>query len=211
MIHKINILIHVIAGTVALAIGILTIVLNRKPLLHKKYGRYFTYLLSAVIVTGFIGWLFFRSSPFLLTLTLLAGYTGLTGFRTVRLREKKTSWIDAIIAASVLITGIIYWLWLSRNSDQWSPAVIMPTLSALGLVTIYDLLKFFWIHTYIKSWWLYEHIYKMFSAFSGLLSAFTGTVLPNFKPYSQIGPSIVCTLVIVFFIWQRARLRKLKL
>jgi hypothetical protein len=31
-----------------------------------------------------------------------------------------------------------------------------------------------------------------------------GTVLPNFKPYSQLGPSVLCLWLIVFFIQRQA-------
>jgi hypothetical protein len=44
----------------------------------------------------------------------------------------------------------------------------------------------------------------MLSAYSAILSAFTGTVLPGFKPYSQLGPSVLCLWLIVFFIWRQA-------
>ena len=207
MIHEINILVHVTAGTIALIIGVIVLFYYRQTTKHKRFGRYFLYLLALVVVTGFSGWLFFRSNSFLLMLTLLAGYVGYAGFRTIRLRERKGNKWDALIAIMTLTTGILYLLWLRGGDGNWSPSVIYSTLLALALVTVYDLLKYFWLHPAIKGWWLYEHIYKMLSAFSALLSAFVGTVLPDYHPYSQVGPSAVCVWLIVFFIWQQARLR----
>ncbi len=46
----------------------------------------------------------------------------------------------------------------------------------------------------------YEHIYKMTSAFSGLLSAFIGTVFEEYKPHSQYIPSALGVLIILGFI-----------
>lgn len=208
-IHKLNILLHVTAGTTALVIGVLTIFFYSQPTRHKRFGRYFLYLLAVVVTTGFLGWLFFRSNSFLLMLTLLAGYVGYAGWRSIRLRQKRTSMVDTGIAFVSLGTGVAYLLWLKQSNADWSSSVVYPTLGALLLVTVYDLLKFFWLHPYIKEWWLYEHIYKMVSAFSAIFSAFVGTVLPNFKPYSQIGPSTFCLWLIVFFIWQQAKKKRL--
>ncbi|HEY9047754.1 MAG TPA: hypothetical protein VIN08_17730 [Ohtaekwangia sp.] len=208
MIHALNIILHVTAGIAALIVGAVTIILCRRSNDHKRWGRYFLYLLCIVVSTGYLGWLFFRSQAFLLMLTLVSGYVGYSGFRTVRLRERKASNLDALVALFALATGIAYVVSL-REGKEWSPTVIYSTLGALALVTLYDLLKFLWLYPRIKSWWLYEHIYKMISAFSALLSAFAGTVLPQFKPYSQVGPGIACTILIVIFIIQQARQRQL--
>ncbi|MDB5115703.1 MAG: hypothetical protein JWQ79_1195 [Mucilaginibacter sp.] len=48
--------------------------------------------------------------------------------------------------------------------------------------------------------WLYEHIVKMLGAFSGLLSAFSGTVFPQYQPYSQFILSILGTLITICFM-----------
>ncbi|MFM8851368.1 MAG: hypothetical protein ACKOE5_13360, partial [Cytophagales bacterium] len=70
---------------------------------------------------------------------------------------------------------------------------------------VYDLMKFFFFHEAIKKWWLYEHIYKMISTFSALVSAFSGNVLRDFHPYSQMVPSIFCTILIIVFITLKVR------
>ena len=160
------------------------------------------------MVTAFIGVLFFRSNSFLLILTLLGGYVGYSGYRTIQLRERPASGIEVLIAIGVLATGGLYLRSVQAAGGNWSPAVVYPTLSALVLVTGYDILKRVWLTDQLKTWWLYEHIYKMISAFSALLSAFSGTVLSQFKPYSQIIPSALCVSAIVYFIWKQIRSRK---
>ena len=76
MIHQFNILIHVVAGTLGLIVGTFVLLAPKATSTHVRWGRYFLYLLSVVVITGFLGWLFFRSDPFLFLLTLLAGYNG---------------------------------------------------------------------------------------------------------------------------------------
>jgi hypothetical protein len=159
------------------------------------------------VTTGFIGWLLFRSNSFLLMLTMLSGYLGYSGYRNVRLKEERSTGTDAGVAALALFTGLLYIGILNKSNTSWNPSVVYPTLSGLVLVTVYDLCKHFWWHSPIKVWWLYEHIYKMLSAHSALLSAFCGTLFPDYKPYSQIGPSIFSLWLIGFFIVQQARLR----
>lgn len=203
MIHQINILIHVFAGTLALIAGIVALLLYKGSIRHIQWGRYFLYILSVVVLSGFLGWLFFRSNSFLLMLTILSGYVGYAGWRTIRLKENRGSIIDMVIALTALTLGLMFLMSLDKADDSWNPVVIHSTLSALVLVTVYDILKFLWLHPFIKRWWLYEHIYKMTSAFSAIFSAFIGTVLPDHKPWSQIGPSSLCVLLIIFMIWRQ--------
>jgi hypothetical protein len=117
--------------------------------------------------------------------------------------------LDVLVAILTLTTGFLYLFWLRQGDGNWSHPVIYSTVTALGLVTTYDLAKHFIFYEQLKTWWLYEHIYKMISAFSVLLSAFAGTVLPeSFKPYSQIAPSIICIWLIIFFICQQQGRRR---
>ena len=83
--------------------------------------------------------------------------------------------------------------------------------SALGTllaVTAYDLSRLGWRARWRRSpAWRYEHIWKMVSAYAALLSAFTGTVLAQYQPYSQFLPSVLCTgLALGFWLrtyWQQ--------
>jgi len=45
----------------------------------------------------------------------------------------------------------------------------------------------------------------MLAAYSAILSAFTGTVLPQYFPYSQVGPSIGCLVLFAYFVIRRSR------
>jgi uncharacterized membrane protein len=204
MLHTFNISLHVLAGTMALVIGLLALLVRKPSARHFRYGRYFVYLLAVVVGTGFIGLVFFRSSSFLLMLTLGAGYHVYAGYRAVQLRRQRSTRPDALVAGGALAVGLLYLFYLRQADGNWAPPVVYSTLAALALVTGYDLLKYFWLHERIQSWWLYEHIYKMLSAYSAILSAFMGTVLPGFKPYSQLGPSVLCLWLIIFFIWRQA-------
>jgi hypothetical protein len=205
--HTVNLSIHVLFGCLALAVGTLALLARKRAGRHTRLGRWFLYLLSVVVGTGLLGALFFRANGFLLMLTMLSGYVGYAGYRTVRLREKRSSSFDAALALTMLVVSSIYIGWLWQSGLSWSPAVVYSTWSALVLVSTYDLIKHHWAHERLKGWWRYEHIYKMISAYSALLSAFVGTLLPQYKPYSQVGPSTFCLLLIGYQIWRQARKR----
>lgn len=205
MLHTFNIGLHVVAGTIALILGIIAVSVSKTTRTHKRFGIWFLYCLSVVVTTGFVGWLFFRSNSFLLMLTILSGYVGFAGYRNIRLKEQKSTRWDFFATLLAFSLGILYIIWLNKSNTSWTPSVVYPTLGALMLVTIYDTVKFLWLHAAIKKWWLYEHIYKMVSAFSAILSAFCGTVFNKFQPLSQIGPSTFCIILIVFFIVREAR------
>ena len=206
--HTVNIIVHILFGTIGLLIGLVALVYQNQPRQHIRYGRYFLYILTVVVATAFIGIIFFRSNPFLLILTLLSGYVGYSGYRAVRLREQQTSSVDMLLAISALLTGTLYIRSMQLAGGNWSPTVVYPTLSALVFVACYDLVKHFWLFQRLKTWWLYEHIYKMVSAYSAIASAFAGTVLSHYQPYSQILPSALGLIIIGSFIWKRARGRK---
>jgi hypothetical protein len=83
--------------------------------------------------------------------------------------------------------------------------------SALGVLltmTGYDLSRFAWRRQWRRGAWRYEHIWKMVSTYAALLSAFTGTVLADYQPYSQFVPSVLGTVVAVAFLVHTYRRRR---
>jgi hypothetical protein len=199
-VHTINIFLHVTLGITGLILGSLALIFRQPLGRHQKLGKYFLLALLGVVVTGFLGFLFFRSNPFLLMLTILSSYVGYSGYRTVQVRQGRASVPDILTAVAAIALGISYLVFLNQSGADWSPAVVYSTLSGLLIVSGYDLIKHFLLFNRLRNWWLYEHIYKMLSAYSAILSAFTGTVLPGFKPYSQIMPGIFTFALIVYFI-----------
>jgi uncharacterized membrane protein len=65
--HSTNIVAHVIAGTIALLLGIITHSSQKGKNIHKKAGRLFLLSLLFVISTGLIGVFVFGRNNFLKT------------------------------------------------------------------------------------------------------------------------------------------------
>lgn len=198
--HSINILIHVICGLIALLLGIVILVAKKGNKTHIKFGRIFLVFLAVVICTGLVGAIVFRGNPYLLVLTILAGYNGFSGFRTMKTKSNKPKLLDVSVALLSLGIGLCFMDYLKSTELFWNPTVIYSTFGALFLIVGYDLIRYLIPSKSYKALWLYEHIYKMINAFTALLAAAVGTMLPNYKPYSQLLPSIFGTLLVIGFM-----------
>jgi hypothetical protein len=200
ILHKSNIIIHVIAGTFALILAIIAIISNKRIVFHKKVGKVFLGFLSIVILTGLLGVFIFGRNSFLLVITVLSGYFGFSGYRTLQTKSNEPKMLD-IIVALLSISTVFYFLYYFKTIGMiWKPVIIYSTVGAIIAVISYDLLRYFIPKAKYQKLWFYEHIYKMIGAFTALLSAFSGTVLYAYKPYSQILPSVFGTLLQIGFI-----------
>jgi len=200
--HNLNILVHVITGSIALLLGLIALLSRKGGIAHNKTGRYFLMFISAVIFTGLIGVLVFGRNTFLLVITILSGYVSFSGYRILKLKSNIPKSID-ILAAIVSLLILAYFLYYFKSIGMiWSPIIIYSTVGALLFVISYDFLRYSIPRKkYIKNRiWIYEHIYKMTSAFSALLSAFIGTVFEEYQPHSQYIPSALGMVIIFGFI-----------
>lgn len=204
--HQINILLHVLAGSLALLSGIIALAVGKGSRRHLRTGRFFAWMLAIVVSTGAFGVLVYHRNPFLLLITVLAGYNTWSGIRTLRLAGRRPTVPDMLmpLAAGVFAGWYVYHL--DAIGFYWSPVIIWSTVGALLVVMGYDCSRWLLPAAFRRRAMLYEHAYKMIGAFSGILSAFTGTVLPQYKPYSQFMPSVIGMLgIIITFIWLSRR------
>ena len=199
-IHLTNIIVHVTAGSAGLLLGVMALLTRKGGARHKKAGRWFLAVLSVVILTGLIGVFVFKRNTFLLVITMLSAYLGFSGFRTIRFKSNQPRVPDMAVAVVTLLS-VIYFLYYMRSIGMiWSPVIIYSTVGYLSLVIAYDFIRYLIPRERYGGLWLYEHILKMVSAFSGILSAFVGTVLPQYQPYSQFLPSTFGTLIAIGFM-----------
>jgi hypothetical protein len=107
---------------------------------------------------------------------------------------------DVLVALATLGSGIFFLYYIKSIGMVWSPVIIYATLGFLFFSISYDLLRYLIPEKKYGKLWLYEHIYKMIAAFTALLAAATGTILPNFKPYSQFLPTVFGTFLALGFV-----------
>lgn len=208
LLHKSNLILHISAGCSALLIGLFILLIKKGGLVHRRSGRVFLVLLFFVILTGLIGVFVFKRNGFLLVITTLSGYMGFSGFRAIRNRSNRPKLVDITAALLALASAIFFIGYFYSIGMMWSPVIIYSTVGYLILAVFYDLGRYLIKEKVYQKLWLHEHIAKLVSAFSGLLSAFTGTVLPQYQPYSQFLPSIFGSFIAISFmfaLWRKNR------
>jgi len=208
LLHRSNLNFHVSAGSLALLVGLYILFKNKYGKVHRVSGRVFLVLLTIVIATGLIGVFVFNRNSFLLVITTLSAYMGFSGFRAMRNRSNVPKILD-ISVALLALTSVLFFIWYFHSIGMiWSPVIIYSTVGYLILAVAYDLGRYLINKDVYQKFWLYEHILKLISAFSGLLSAFTGTVFPQYQPYSQFLPSVLGSFIALYFmfeVWSKRR------
>jgi len=198
--HRTNIIIHVTIGSIALLLGLIIILQKKGGDKHRKMGKWFLILLSLVILTALLGFFAFNANQFLLVLTLVAGYNGYSGFRTLQTKSNTPELMDILVALATLYSGIFFLYYIESIGMIWAPIIIYSTMGYLFLIIGYDLLRYLIPKNKYGNLWFYEHIYKMISAFTALTAAAAGNILPDYKPYSQFLPSVLGTFLAIGFI-----------
>lgn len=211
--HTVNVAIHVGFGTVALLLGLVPLVTTKGGRIHTRFGRWFLVCITVVIATAVIGIFAFGFRAFLAVITLLSAYEAYSGFRALRIRFTGPKAVDAVVSVFALGTAVLFIVYLRSVHWPWSPAVIYPTLGTLVAVAVYDLARFMFPKSWFAKTWLYEHLIKMIGAYTAVVSAFSGTVLERWQPWSQIAPSMFGTAAMLAFIvhYQRTKRRGLPL
>src|SRR6202011_1823256 len=205
MTHAANIAIHVVFGAIALVIGFVPLVTQKGGRTHVRFGRWFLICLIVVIATAVIGIVAFGFRAFLGVITMLSAYEAWSGYRVFSIRATGPRILDAVIALAALVAAVLFIIYLRSVQVPWAPVVIYSTLGTLVAVASYDLLRFALPKNWVARSWLYEHLVKMMGAYTAIVSAFSGTVLARWQPWSQMAPSIVGTIAMIGFIIYHAR------
>ncbi|MEL6638114.1 MAG: hypothetical protein AAFW73_21680 [Bacteroidota bacterium] len=211
MLHQINIIVHVLAGCLAMLIGIVAYASTKGDKLHRRMGQIFLFLMGIVILTALNGVLFFIDRPFLTVVTLQSAYLSYTGYRVLRIRQSAWQTID--LGIMLLTLGVLAgFLWQRAVANVlWHQLVVDYLLLYLSIILLFDLLRYFRPKlSFGPRFWLYDHIFRMTSAFTALVSAGFGTVFATWEPLNQILPAVLGTGWLVFCLWYFPRKGKVK-
>lgn len=208
ILHQANIIIHIIFGSSALFIGCLALIFKKGGKTHKTLGRLFLISMAFVILTGLVGVFLFGVNVSLLMVTALSGYNAFSGYRVIKNKTLEFKFLDIAVALFTAGTAIYFIYYIKSIGLFWAPVVMYSLVGALFLLISYDLLRYFIPANKYKGLWLYEHIYKIIAAFTALLSAFIGTVFPQYHPYSQFVPSILgmsMAFIFMFYYYRKSK------
>lgn len=197
----VNITIHVVAGILAMLVGIISYASAKGKRTHMVAGRVFLLLMGIVIITATVGVLFFRDRPFLTLVTIQSFYMAASGYRALWYKTRGPGWLDLLLVLFLLCAGGVFVYSLQGANIVWHGSVVFYLLLVLFMVGVYDVLR---ISKVLKlpHAWLPEHFLKMTSAYSALLSAGLGTALAGFEPYSQIVSAALGNILLIGVIWR---------
>lgn len=199
MLHQLNIIIHVLAGIIAMGFGVAAYANYKGGAGHRRSGQYFLGFMAVVILTAVNGVLNFVDRPFLSVVTLQSAYLAWSGWRAVKRKAKPLNRGDLllIIIASIFVVRF-FWIMQSANI-VWNQGVVWYLLLYLVAILSFDLLR------YLKPklvasprFWIYDHLFRMTGAFTALVSAGVGTVMGDWGAWSQIVPASLGTLWLFF-------------
>lgn len=199
--HVANIAVHVIFGALAIALGFVILFKTKGTPAHRRLGRYFVFLTAIVCVTAIVGTLFFRYIPVFAVLSVLVPYQLLSGWYTVRKQSKEPSRLDAMLT----LAAMVFLMVLAPKVLASHAMVAFSSLGALATILLYDSARWIFPQRWHLVLWKYEHVYKMNASLFGMLSAFVGNVVRMGQPWSQLAPSVVGLLVILFFFLKLGR------
>ncbi len=198
--HTVNVAVHVAFGTICLLLGLISLFTTKGGRRHIRVGRYFLACLAVVIATAVLGILAFGFRAFLSVITMLAAYEGYSGYRALKIRTTGPRLQDAVVSVAGMGIAVLFVTYLRSVHIPWAPAVIYSTLGTLVFIAGYDLVRFAFPRHWFQRTWFYEHLVKMLGAYTAVVSAFAGTVLEKWQPYSQVIPSILGVVAMLGFI-----------
>jgi len=206
--HMLNVLLHVGFGTLGIFLGSVQLVRRKGDAGHRWIGRAFLMCATVLSITAFVGTLVFNRDPFLMTLSVAATYNWLAGWRALHLRETGPRLVDNLLAFVALSYCFGFALYAQLLAGpQWSGVTIYTTLGFLSAVTLYDLVRNIGGAAWLARTWLGEHIYKIVGALGAMVSAASGNMFMSLGALGQVGPSVLFTLLTVFFLvryWRAA-------
>jgi hypothetical protein len=94
---------------------------------------------------------------------------------------------------------------MADDSPGSSPAVIQATFAALVVLIGYDMVRWLFPRRWQGVLWRYEHVYKSIASLFAMLSGAIGNLVRFGQPWSQLLPSVLGFIVILWMLWRTWR------
>lgn len=196
--HLFNLALHILAGSLAIALGLYLLAVPKGTPLHRRRGRWFAWLTLVVCATAALGNLLFGYRPVFAVLTVLVLYQLLSGWRAVYTRDQGPQAIDGAMTAIALACGLLILTSLRQDRSGQQVIVVLSSLGGLATILVYDSARWLFPRHWHAALWRYEHIYKLLASLFAMLSAAAGNLLRVGQPWTQLAPSVLGLICIVW-------------
>ena len=185
-------ILHVIAGFLALVTGLIAMVTRKKGgKLHNRTGMIFYWSMFVVFVSTVI---FFVLDPlslkyqFFLTIGIVSFYPAWSGKRVLSMKKGVVAkWYDTAAAFGIGVSGIImvaYGIYgFTGNVNFDGMEILFLVFGGVSLSNAYGDLKIYLGYAEPqKMHWFFAHAGKMIGAYSAAVTAFCVNVVPRYMP-----------------------------
>lgn len=174
---KVSLIIHIISGSLALLVGLGSILFRNKVKVHKKFGIVYFYCMTLVFITAvYISAI--KQNIFLFCVAFFTYYACLTAYRSLKLKrlhidQKPTTWDWAIevlfgfMHVCFVVFSVV--LFTIGHADL---GVISAVFGILGVRGNIDTIKRLRGKFEYKNYWLLAHIGGMLGSYIGAITAF---------------------------------------
>lgn len=193
VLEKILLILHILAGFAALAMGLMAILAKKGKALHRLGGKIYFWSMVMVVITAVILSLF-KDIAFLLMIAIFSFYLCYTGYRATLQKQLKPNFPDWLIMALAMMNA--GFMLASLNA-------ILMVFAGLSIVFgTQDLAAYFgWRKQSKSNNWLTMHIGRMLGAY---ISTLTASLVVNVQVEPTwliwLAPTFVGTLLIAFYI-----------
>ncbi len=194
------IILHATFGGLSLLSGTIALSAPKGKKWHVKSGRYFYYFMMICVASGFTAALLpGHENPFLMGVALFSFYFVFTGVRALSLKKPSpVVTLDQWVARIMVIVGICM---IVLKPILFGKLNIILTVFGLVLLlfSILDLLLFKHPEKFKKTW-LRQHLTRMIGGFIAAVTAFI--VVNQFLPplISWLGPGVLGSFFIAYWI-----------
>ncbi|CAH0141318.1 hypothetical protein SRABI118_00291 [Massilia sp. Bi118] len=202
--HLLNVLVHILAGSAAIVLGLYLLGKPKDAIHHRRRGRVFVLLTAVVCLSAAVGNAVFRFLPLFAVLTVLVSYQLLSGWHVIYTRANGPDKVDAglLLGAVAMTAMLVRRLFADGAMVGAAASVLYSTLAAVMILLAYDAVRWLFPRCWHAALWRYEHIYKMLGCLFGMLSAAVGNTVRVGQPWSQLAPSVL-GMIVVLCCWVR--------
>ena len=194
-----SIILHVIAGCVALLSGLAAFLLRNKVKKHRPFGKIYFWCMTIIFVTSlYVS--FYKEIWFLLFVSVFSYYSCITAFRSLKLKKlhlgqkpKPIDWFIEVMNVLFNLSFIIFGILIIKNNPTFG--IICFVFGGIGLFGTYTSIKRFRGSIIHKNYWLIGHIGGMMGSYIGAFTAFlvnnNGRWIHAPEIVAWLGPTVV--------------------
>lgn len=201
--YHIMLVVHIIAGAVALLSGLIALGLFKSTPKHKLYGKAFFYAMVVIFITAVLLSLY-RGLDFLLCIAFLSFYSAYRGVRALKfLKGARFAWYDYLSGGAVMCAGLYLVIQGAGYGldDQWSGMIIAGAFGLLTMALAVGSMREGMRMPSGSPAWFRTHKSAMGGALIATMTAFTVTAV-DFLPdlVRWLGPTLLLTPALSYII-----------